>query len=469
MTGGVYLKKNFLKSKYLRMIALLMIIVMTFLSLRLSKEKVPTYAAVTADDVKEQEEKLEEAKERVEEYADKIDSLAGNITDIKTYIGEVDAMLSDLSANIYNLNQQIASKQLEIDDKRIHIETTKAAISMLQAEIVNTQNELVKAQETEILQYESMKLRIQYMYENGDNSFIDKLFSSESMIDFLNNAEYIAEISEYDREKLVEYAENKDNIATMLANLQGQESELIIQQANLEAEEVELVNQEALLQSMKSQVEAEEASYNSIKAAKANELQQKEGEMEYTEQQKLLAEQEVEDQKAIVEQTKKEYQAWLAQLAAQNQNASEAIKAKLAEIGVTGFTWPVPGYNYITSEFGGRIHPILGIYKLHDGMDISGGGIDGKPIIAAYGGTVVLSRSYYGYGNCVKIDHGGGIQTLYAHASALLVTEGQKVNAGDTIALVGSTGNSTGPHLHLSLIIGGEFVNPRDYFVIPKY
>ena len=116
-----------------------------------------------------------------------------------------------------------------------------------------------------------------------------------------------------------------------------------------------------------------------------------------------------------------------------------------------------------------RMHPILGYEKLHDGTDISGAGINGKPIVAAYSGTVVLAEYYWGYGNCVKIDHGGSIQTLYAHASAILVSVGQYVNAGDTIALVGSTGNSTGPHLHFSLIIKGEFVNPLDYVVVPRY
>ena len=211
-----------------------------------------------------------------------------------------------------------------------------------------------------------------------------------------------------------------------------------------------------------------QASYTDLYNAKNNELSNLESQQSDTEYKKQLALKEVEEQEQLVEQARKEYAAWLAELARLNKDADAAVAAKLAEINVTGFTWPVPGFNRITSQFGIRMHPILGYEKLHDGTDISGAGINGTPILAAYSGTVVLAQSYWGYGNCVKIDHGGGVVTLYAHASAILVSVGQQVNAGDTIALVGSTGNSTGPHLHFSLIIKGEFVNPLDYVVVPR-
>lgn len=307
------------------------------------------------------------------------------------------------------------------------------------------------------------------MYENGDESFLDILFSSDSMVDFLNNAEYISEISQYDRQKLTEYGKTKQRVNTLLADLETQNIELVAQDELYESQLTELQAQKAVLDANKEAQEVLQATYNELYDSKNRELSNLESEQSNTEELKRLAEQEVEDQKKLVEDARAQYAAWLAEQARLNQDADAAVAAKLAEINVTGFTWPAPGYNRITSQFGMRMHPILGYEKLHDGTDISGAGINGTPIVAAYGGTVILAQSYWGYGNCVKIDHGGGVVTLYAHASAILVSVGQQVNAGDTIALVGSTGNSTGPHLHFSLIIKGEFVNPLDYVTVPRY
>ena len=426
------------------------------------------YQAITEDDVKRAERELEAAKQQAQQLDNKLNELNGSISDTESYINQVDGWISDVTLQIYNLNQEINAKQAEIDAKQTQINDTLANIDAVKTSIAQTEINLSDAQTTEANQYSSMKLRIQYMYENGDESFLDILFSSDSMIDFLNNAEYISEISKYDREKLIEYGENKDRITNLLANLETQKSELETQEAKYETELGELEEQKSVLDSKKSEQEVLQASYTDLYNAKNNELSNLESQQSDTEYKKQLALKEVEEQEQLVEQARKEYAAWLAELARLNKDADAAVAAKLAEINVTGFTWPVPGFNRITSQFGMRMHPILGYEKLHDGTDISGAGINGTPILAAYSGTVVLAQSYWGYGNCVKIDHGGCVVTLYAHASAILVSVGQQVNAGDTIALVGSTGNSTGPHLHFSLIIKGEFVNPLDYVVVPR-
>ncbi len=426
------------------------------------------YQAITEDDVKRAERELEAAKQQAQQLDNKLNELNGSISDTESYINQVDGWISDVTLQIYNLNQEINAKQAEIDAKQTQINDTLANIDAVKTSIAQTEINLSDAQTTEANQYSSMKLRIQYMYENGDESFLDILFSSDSMIDFLNNAEYISEISKYDREKLIEYGENKDRITNLLANLETQKSELETQEAKYETELGELEEQKSVLDSKKSEQEVLQASYTDLYNAKNNELSNLESQQSDTEYKKQLALKEVEEQEQRVEQARKEYAAWLAELARLNKDADAAVAAKLAEINVTGFTWPIPGFNRITSQFGMRMHPILGYEKLHDGTDISGAGINGTPILAAYSGTVVLAQSYWGYGNCVKIDHGGGVVTLYAHASAILVSVGQQVNAGDTIALVGSTGNSTAPHLHFSLIIKGEFVNPLDYVVVPR-
>ena len=426
------------------------------------------YQAITEDDVKRAERELEAAKQQAKQLDNKLNELNGSISDTESYINQVDGWISDVTLQIYNLNQEINAKQAEIDAKQTQINDTLANIDAVKTSIAQTEINLSDAQTTEANQYSSMKLRIQYMYENGDESFLDILFSSDSMIDFLNNAEYISEISKYDREKLIEYGENKDRITNLLANLETQKSELETQEAKYETELGELEEQKSVLDSKKSEQEVLQASYTDLYNAKNNELSNLESQQSDTEYKKQLALKEVEEQEQLVEQARKEYAAWLAELARLNKDADAAVAAKLAEINVTGFTWPVPGFNRITSQFGMRMHPILGYEKLHDGTDISGAGINGTPILAAYSGTVVLAQSYWGYGNCVKIDHGGGVVTLYAHASAILVSVGQQVNACDTIALIGSTGISTGPHLHFSLIIKGEFVYPLDYVVVPR-
>lgn len=430
---------------------------------------VQDYKATPKDDMERAEKELEEAKRKAEQLQNELDGISGNITDIQGYIAYVDGLMSDVALEIYGLNQQIDAKQAEIDAMQLQLDNTQKEIADVQAQIDQTNLDLADAQNNEAEQYNSMKLRIQYMYENGEESFLDILFSSDSMIDFLNNAEYISEISKYDREKLIEYGETKDRISTLLINLEWQEGELQMKKSSYEADLEDLNNEKDGLNLLKDEQEVLQQSYTSIFNAKNTELSNLEGQKYDTEKKKELALQEVAEQEERFAQAKKEYADWLAELAKQDQDAEAAVAAKLAEINVTGFTWPIPGYNKITSQFGMRMHPILGYEKLHDGTDISGPDINGKPIVAAYSGTVVLAQEYWGYGKCVKIDHGGSIQTLYAHASAILVSVGQYVNAGDTIALVGSTGNSTGPHLHFSLIVKGEFVNPLDYVVVPKY
>ncbi len=427
------------------------------------------YKAISQEDIDREERELEAAKQRAEELQNEVNNIAASISSTKDYISYVDGLMADVAVQIYELEQKIADKQVEIDEMQQQLDSTLNEIARVEAEINQTRNDLSDAQNTEAEQYNSMKLRIQYMYENGEENFMDILFSSDSMIDFLNNAEYISEISKYDREKLIEYGETKERISTLLANLEWQEGELQIQQNTYESNLADLNREKEGLDIVKQEQEVLKDSYTAIFNSKNAELDNLEKQMDDTEDKKALAQKEVAEQEERVEQAKREYAAWLAEQAKKNQDPDAAVAAKLAEINVTGFTWPIPGYNKITSQFGMRIHPILGYEKLHDGTDISGSDINGKPIVAAYSGTVVLAEYYWGYGNCVKIDHGGSIQTLYAHASAILVSVGQYVNAGDTIALVGSTGNSTGPHLHFSLIVKGEFVNPLDYVVVPKY
>jgi murein DD-endopeptidase MepM/ murein hydrolase activator NlpD len=142
---------------------------------------------------------------------------------------------------------------------------------------------------------------------------------------------------------------------------------------------------------------------------------------------------------------------------------TEIIKnLELAATYVGGeMMWPVPGQYKITSPFGNRLHPISKQYKMHTGIDISGP--KGTPVVAAQTGTVVYANWFGSYGKAIIVDHGGGITTLYAHNDTINVSVGSVVKKGDNIALLGSTGYSTGPHLHFEVRINGEYVEPLTY------
>ena len=204
-----------------------------------------------------------------------------------------------------------------------------------------------------------------------------------------------------------------------------------------------------------------QASYTDLYNAKNNELSNLESQQSDTEYKKQLALKEVEEQEQRVEQARKEYAAWLAELARLNKDADAAVAAKLAEINVTGFTWPVPGYNQITSYFGSRTSPVAGASSNHRGIDIACD--TGAAVVAAASGTVIVAAYNYAEGNYVCIDHGGGVVTVYMHNSSLAVSVGETVAAGQQIASAGSTGVSTGPHCHFGVRVNGAYVDPLGY------
>ncbi|MBQ5707420.1 MAG: M23 family metallopeptidase, partial [Peptococcaceae bacterium] len=125
------------------------------------------------------------------------------------------------------------------------------------------------------------------------------------------------------------------------------------------------------------------------------------------------------------------------------------------------YVWPCPSSKKITSKYGYRIHPIQKVKKMHTGIDV--GAKKGTDIVAAAGGKVIMAKYYGGYGNCIIVDHGGGMSTLYAHMSAYVAKEGDWVSQGQVIGKVGSTGNSTGPHLHFEVRVNGQHTNPSNY------
>lgn len=315
------------------------------------------------------------------------------------------------------------------------MEETKAKIEEKENQISAKEDELIQARVDENDQYESMKKRIKYMYENGNTQFIEILCESKSIGEFLNNAEYITTISEYDRDMLVEFQRIVKDVEEQEAALKREYEELEVMQNDLIAKQSEL---------------------NDLMEDKEEEIHQISDDIGAT-QEKLKKLKE-----AAAEAKRKQEEAAAAAAAARKAASSGGGSAGAPVVSGNGtFTHPCPGYTYISSEFGWRAQPIPGASTNHKGMDFAAG--TGTPIYAAASGTVT-SASYSGNaGNLIVINHGNGLQTYYMHCNSMYVSAGQTVSKGQNIGAVGSTGNSSGPHLHFQVMLNGTPTNPRNY------
>lgn len=320
------------------------------------------------------------------------------------------------------------------------MEKTKKKISAKEDEITNKEEELILAKADENEQYESMKKRIRYMYENGNTGFLEILCSSKSIGELLNNAEYISRISGYDRNMLVEF----QKVVT-----------------NVENQEAELKKEYKELQTMQDNLITKQDSVNELIKNKQSEIQSLTSELGDTKN-KLA---QLEAAAAEAERKQKEAAAAKkAQAAAKKNTSSSGSSAGSAGASVVSgngtFTHPCPG-GYISSGFGYRTQPIAGASTNHKGIDFAAA--TGTPIYAAAAGTVISAGYAGNAGNLLVISHGNGLLTYYMHCNAIYVSAGQKVSKGQNVAAVGTTGNSTGPHLHFQVMLNGTPVNPANY------
>ena len=363
---------------------------------------------------------LEEEKK---DTLDKIKNIKSELADVKNKIKELENQKSDLNNYIAKLDQEANGLAEQIRKLSDEIEVKKG-------EIARTQAELEEAQRISEKQYEDMKLRIQYMHEHGTPSYLELFLTAESMSDFLNRSTYAAEVSRYDRSMLDQYIEQKEKIAAAKAVLESEEEELNLM-AEAAKEQKETVD--ALIQTKTAQIQ----SYQ-------NEINNQSGEAQ-------AYQEDLEEQERLL----KELEAQIAAAALANARAEDG------DGGASGFLWPCPSSRRITSDFGMREIPTPGATANHNGIDI--GAPTGSAILASASGRVTTSKYSYSAGNYIVISHGNGVSTVYMHCSALYVSEGEMVSQGQTIGAVGSTGFSTGPHLHFGVMVNGAYVNPRNY------
>ena len=379
-----------------------------------------------ADEVDEIEASIKAKQKEIDAANKKKKELQSGLTEVKKIKESLESQRSNLQAYVAELDQNLADVEAKIAE-------LKELISEKEAEILQTTEDLEDAEEKEETQYDAMTERIQFLYEKGDAYYLELLLSSDGFSDFINKKDYIEKLSKYDTELFEEYVKNRELIEVCKAELEAEEE---------------------LLEEAKAKVDEEQANLEELISTKESEINRFTGDINNKE--KAIAEYEADI--AMENDTIRALEAALAEERKRllEQNGSEKI---IYDGGM--FKWPAPSYTRVSSDYGWRMHPTLGVEKFHNGVDMAAPG--GSPILAAYDGEVIASSYNSSMGNYIMINHGGGLITIYMHASALYVSQGTMVARGEKIAAVGTTGRSTGNHLHFGVRVNGEYVSPWKY------
>ena len=357
-----------------------------------------------------------------------IDKLKNNASDLSQQKKELQSKISALSDDIANNMKKKELLDSEISVLSSEISNVESQISTYAELITQTEAELLDAQEREEAQYELFCKRVRAMEERGTISYWSVLFKADSFTDLLSRLDFINEIMDSDQKVI-------QDLQDLQAEIEEKKESLETQKAESEAAKAELVSKKSELN---KQREAANALVAQLRASKS----------EYQE--------DMDDLSAEAEAVQAQILKLSKELAAQ-----QAAQGKPSNAALGGYIWPVSSRR-ITSTFGGRASP-GGIGSTnHKGIDIGGVGYTTE-IHAAKAGTVIVSQYSSSYGNYVVVSHGSGNTTLYAHMSSRKVSVGQYVNQGDVLGITGSTGNSTGPHLHFEITESGVRINPLNY------
>ncbi len=397
--------------RHLKKIVVVLLIIATSLTFA-AQTPVPT-EAVSQSDIEAAKKEQEKIQQQRKEYEGKLNTLKTEMQSVENYIKELDELINGINTKISDLENQMNEKAALIEETEIKLEAAKV---------------------DEAEQYEAMKLRIQYMYEHGSASYLDVLFKAENFSDLLNKAEYLSKITEYDRNMLEKLSNTKNEIAATEAKLKA---EYAIMEDLQSQNRIELASAEYVHATKNSEIERLTAMVNDSESELANIIKQED---------------------VLEDNIEKMVREWERQVA---EAEKQAALEKLNQGGF--FHWPLPGYYRVSSPFNpNRLHPVLGYVRPHNGTDLPAP--TGVPIVAAAAGKVVISQYSVSAGNYIMIDHGGGVYTEYMHCSKLLVKVGETVKQDQKIALVGSTGYSTGAHLHFGIRVNGTYIDPMKQF-----
>ncbi|MDY3928140.1 MAG: peptidoglycan DD-metalloendopeptidase family protein [Clostridia bacterium] len=367
------------------------------------------FAAKSVSDLKkEMQERNEQIKQKEKEINSKKAEQDAETQKRNNLDLQISAMLDDIS----DAEEIIDEKQKEIDEKNAEIDTLNSQIE---------ENN------------ERLKQRIKVMYEYGTTSYLQLLLESNGLADLVTRLSVVKSVYNYDKDVINTFVDSKQRVE--------EAKQLVVNEQN------EQIEAKSILESKKSDLEKLKSEKQAIIDSLNNDIKSLEKEEKQIEN----------DYNDIQNELKKALEAEEAKKKASSSGASTEPAYK----GNGKFGWPSAASSNITSNYGYRIHPISGTKRLHRGIDISAP--LGSNVLAAEAGTVVTAGFNNSYGYYVTINHGGGYVTLYAHNSKLLVSAGQKVNKGDVIAKCGSTGSSTGNHVHFEVIVNGSPKNPLNY------
>ncbi len=360
---------------------------------------------------------------------------SGDLYELNQQKNETQEKLQEVVSQLEYVQEEMSNILLEIqklDDKIRQYEqenqNLETKLQNLEQSVKETTNQLAIITEDYNKKEEQLKNRLVTMYEAGEVSYLDVLLSADSLSDFLSIYYAMVEMAEYDNALIDKVAQQREQINAAKEKLEKETAEIKELKAKAEQSEVVLKNTKTLQEGYIAKLSEEEY--------KINEKIQ-------------------------------EYKNDMQRIEMKIQEISNVYDTPNIQYTGGAMLWPVAtSRTVITSYYGTREHPIEGIIKFHQGLDIGGTGY-GAPAVAALNGVVTYAGWLGSYGNCVMIYHGDGITTLYGHGQKVVTQRGAEVKQGDVILEIGSTGNSTGPHLHFEVRINGHTTNPLNYVKAP--
>ncbi len=400
-------------------------------------------------------------------------SFADKVQDLRK---EQDGIESKLRSNQEKLKKaQTDTKSVESQINELDAKTNKASeeltkvedeLKSIEKDIEKSLKELKEAEKKLAEKQENFEARIKVMYINGNMGYLELLLTSKDVKDFFSRKDMVQEIAEQDRDLLEEMKKQKDIIEEKKIELEAQRASLSAAKTKIEfhKRDLEIATREKsqLMSRLEKDVESYEKEYDKLNTyAKSIEGEILDLQGKHAEAQRKKAEAQNKTSTSSGSSSVASSSPSSSSVESSGSSSSSSASSSPSSSGdYKGgiMAWPVPSSNRISSPFGNRIHPIFKTKKLHTGIDIPAS--SGSNVISASSGTVIASGFKGGYGNTVIVDHGGGIATLYAHNSSIVVSVGQAVDKGTVIAKIGSTGNSTGPHLHFEVRKNGQYINP---------
>ena len=347
------------------------------------------------------------------------DDLEEQLQDLQEKAAQQQEITNEAQARVENLSEKLRVLQEEVDAATSEYNDVKGRLDKVQSDIYENTELLNKTEKELKVKNKKLAKRVRDIYINGQISYVDVLFGAKDFSDFLTRMDILKRIIKHDYDLIMKVKADREIVMNTKAKLEKDKADVELLVADAEIKQKNMLDKKQA-----QQVLLDKAEYD----------------------------------RDVSQQAYEEIMAASQEITRMIQR-SQMVGGSYVASGSGAMIWPLNGP--ITSEFGWRTHPIFGTQRYHSGLDI--GGDYGLPIVAAASGTVIHAGWISGYGYTVIIDHGGGITTLYGHNESLLVGEGESVSQGQTIAMCGSTGNSTGPHCHFEVRENGEPVSPYSY------